>query len=139
MAFTSAQKTSIRFYCGWTARFVQTDTRLEQAISSAENDADVTTQIVALLASLSDIDTKLVDAHKRIKVNKVGSIELPGQMELMSLRSEGRRFAGRLASILGVPIRNDVFSGVPPKNFQTLVGPFGGMGSSGGGNLPPLG
>lgn len=78
------------------------------------SDSDTQALVVGLIASLVDVDAKLLDAHTRLKAKKVGSIELTLDGELMSLRSEGRRFAGRLATILGVEVQHDVFSGKGP-------------------------
>lgn len=134
---TAGQRANVRLYTGWPARFHQTDSRLEQAMNAIDtlgNSDDPTfTDLVALLAALADIDTRLTAAYPRIKALKLGSIDLPGTMEIGLLRSEGRRLAGRLASIMGVEIRHDVFSGNGPRSYATSSGP------SGGGNLPPLG
>jgi hypothetical protein len=140
MALSSTDRARIRWYLGWTQRYLQTDSRLELAMGATDASADALLIIQdtlingGLLASLADIDAKLVNAHKRIKVSKVGTIELPGKMEIGILRSEGRRFVARLASLLGVEVRNDVYSGNLPKMFAGYGGPYGG-----GGNLPPLG
>ena len=110
--FTSAQKANIRLYLGWSARFHQMDSGLEQAMSAIEGEADDSThdQIVALLADIADIETRLTDAYGRLKAAKVGSIDLPGQTEVSVLRSEGRRFVAQLARILSVEVRGDPFS-----------------------------
>lgn len=125
MALSAAQKADIRFYAGWQARYLQLDSRLEQAMNAIElqpeHEAQITNTINAsppgLLALLKDIDTKLRDSHGRLKASVVGSITL-NRAELYQLRSEGRRFVGRLCSILGVCRGEDVF----------------GSGSSGGSN-----
>ena len=134
MALTATQRAQVRLYCGWTARFRQTDSRLEQSMNALDaGDAETITVAAGMLVSLVDIDTKLVDAHKRIKANTVGSIKLTEEKEIGILRSEGRRFAGRLASLLGVEVRHDVFSGNGPSWWSGTNGP------TGGGNLPPRG
>ena len=79
-----------------------------------------------LLASIKDIDTKLVSAHGRLKAMKVGSIGLPGSGEITELKREGRRFIGRVADILGVPVLGDYFGGSSRRAF---AGP-GGVGPS---------
>ena len=81
-----------------------------------------------ILAELVAIDLKLEDAHKRIKANKVGSIDLPIQNEIRMLRSEGRRHVSRMATVLGVEVRHDVFSGGSNRNRAG----YGGL--AGGGN-----
>lgn len=129
--FTSGQKANIRLYLGWSARFHQFDSRLEQAMSAIDNEMDDSTHdiIVAKLASLASIDTRLTDALGRIKALKVGSIDLPGAMELGLLRSEGRRFVGQLAATLGVEVRHDVFRGGGPRSFATHEGLIPGGGN----------
>lgn len=116
MALSEAQRADIRYYCGYSARYLQTDVSLEQAMWAIEtqpaHEAQITNAITGdppgLIALLKDIDAKLRGAHARLKATEVGSIRL-NQGEIAMLRSEGRRFASRLCSILGVEKRNDVF------------------------------
>lgn len=133
MALTATERAQVRLYCGWSARFRQTDSRLEQSMNALDmGDAATLTIVSGLLLSLVDIDTKLVDAHKRIKAQAVGSIKLTLDKEIGLLRSEGRRFAGRLASLLGVEIRQDVFAGKGPSYWASAYGVHNS-------NLPPRG
>jgi len=91
-----------------------------------------------LLASCVDIDTKLLTTDDELEVKKVGTIELVVAEKVALLRSNGRKFAGRLAALLGVPVRHDVFSGQGPRGpFMGMAGTGGMLG--GGSNLPPLG
>jgi hypothetical protein len=73
--------------------------------------------VVALLVSLADIDTKITACYSRLKALKVGAITLPGHGELMALRSEGRKFTGRLAAKLGVPVISDAWGSGGPTAF----------------------
>jgi hypothetical protein len=148
---TGFQRAQIRLYLGWSARFHQMDSALEQAMNAvdANQTDDDTYNLITratndpngpgLLASLVDVDTKLLATDQELEVKKVGSIELVVQEKVGTLRSNGRKFAGRLAALLGVPVRHDVFSGTAPR------GPFMGMAGAGmglpglGGNLPPMG
>lgn len=125
MALTDEQKADIRYYLGWPERFHQTDSRLEQAMSAVAAQPEGEALLIAGIASCQDIDTKLVDAHGRLKALKVGSINLPGGQEIEKLRDEGRRFAGRMANTLGVEVRYDVFGGSGPK-VATHGGSYGG-------------
>lgn len=110
MALTATQRADVRLTLGWPAQFHQTNSRLEQAMNALDTEPEHEAQVIALLASVVDIDTKLVDAHKRLKAVKVGSINLDTlRSEIAGLRMEGRRFVARLASILGVPTQNDYF------------------------------
>ena len=113
---TEAQQALVRYYCGYTGRFRQFDTRLEQAMRAIstlpESEALITNDLYAetpgLLACCQDIDTKLTASHRRLKVGKVGPIEL-NPREISMLRDEGRRFVGRLCQLLGVERGNDAF------------------------------
>jgi hypothetical protein len=122
MALTATQEAKVRYYLGWSARFHQSDSRLEMALSALPSEAESETLIVAALVRVEDIDTKLTDAHGRLKAMKVGSIDLPGHREVETLRSEGRRWVGRIASTLGVEVRQDVFSGALPNGFADPAG-----------------
>jgi hypothetical protein len=133
LALTSAQKADIRYFLGWSARFQQTDSRLEQAMSAIATVPDSEALVITAIASCKTIDTNLVDAWKRLKAIKVGSIALPVRNEINTLRSEGRRFASRIASTLGVEIRADVFSGTSYRGYAT----YGGVRP--GGNYAPQG
>jgi len=88
-------------------------------MNAVDDTAAELAQVVALLVSLADIDTRLTACYGRLKALKVGSIELPGHGELMALRSEGRKFSGRLAAKLGVAIINDAWSGGGPNAFAS--------------------
>lgn len=110
MALTDAQRAEVRLVLGWPARFHQTNTRLEMAMDALTTEPEHEAQVIALLASVADIDTKLLAAHKRLKAVQVGTITMsPLRTEIAGLRMEGRRFVGRLASIVGVPVMNDYF------------------------------
>ena len=122
MAWTLTQKAQVRLYLGWSARFWQTDSRLEQAMNAIDDKAEELTICTGLLTSLADIDTRMTACYSRLKALQVGRITLPGHGELMALRSEGRRLSGRLASMLGVAIRHDVWSGRGPSAFSSYDG-----------------
>ena len=126
MALTGTQKAQVRYYLGWSARYFQFDSRLEQAMDSIAGVADSEALVVAALATLADIDASLLDAHSRLKAKAVGSITLPGGQELALLRSEGRRFVGRIAATLGCEVRFDVFGGGTYTGFASFDGIGGG-------------
>ncbi len=142
MALTDIQKANIRMYLGWSGRWHQSDSRLEQAMSAIETEPEHERQLtnpdpapvgeeIGVLTRLSDIDTKLNDAHGRLKALKVGSIDLPAHREIEMLRKEGRRYVGRMAAILGVEVRQDVYSSTKPRTFQGPFGLYGGGGNYG--------
>lgn len=124
MALSEAQRIEVRTYLGWSDRFHQTDSRLEQALNAIDLRPDSLAKVVALLASITDIETKLEDAHGRLKARNVGSIALEAEIELGALRSEGRRFVGRMSVLLGVECRHDVFSGSLPTFRAGWGGPL---------------
>ena len=111
MALTGPQKAKCRQYLGWAFGFNDRDSHLEQSFSGLETKPDeellLTDTLVngGLIASLEDIDAKLVLAHKRLKASKVGDIVLNAQ-EVKALCKEGNRFVGRLARLLGVEVRD---------------------------------
>lgn len=132
---TEAQQASIRFYTGYTGRFRQFDTRLDQSMraiqTTPETEALVTNALTTtppgLLALLQDIDNKLTAAHGRLRASKVGSIEL-NSSEIFMLRAEGRRHVGRLCALLGVERGEDVFG----EGRGAFASATGGMGYGGG-------
>ena len=96
MPLTEAEKAKIRMYMGWSPRFHQFDTALEQAINVVDNLTEVLTLIQnplagsppGVLAVLEDIDAKILAAHSRLKATKVGSIATNPD-EVRQLRDEG--------------------------------------------------
>ena len=80
-----------------------------------------------ILANIDDIQTKLRDAHGRLRANKVGTIELRPQ-EVYQLRKEGSRWVKDLARILGVETRN---GGIFGNAFVEGFASHGGLTSGG--------
>ncbi len=122
MALTATQQAKVRYYLGWSARFHQTDSRLEMALSALSTEPESETLVITALGKCEDIDTRLEDAYGRIKAAKVGSIDLPGHKEVETLCIQGRRWVGRIAATLGVEVRQDVFSGSLPRGFAGFDG-----------------
>jgi putative ubiquitin-RnfH superfamily antitoxin RatB of RatAB toxin-antitoxin module len=120
MAFTDAQRASIRLYLGWAGRWFQTDFQLEQAMDSAT--AETQALVVVELANCATADTAINSASlathfKAASVgNAQGGIVLQGADELELLRNRGRQAAGRIAAMLGVGIRHDAFSAAGPRS-----------------------
>jgi hypothetical protein len=121
MALTEEQKFKLRLYLGWSERFHQHDSALEQAFSALESRPSAENGTIALLAECERIDSAITAAEGRLKATTVGSIEL-NTMEINQLRDRGRQFVGRIASILGVEVRNDVFSGALPTARASAFG-----------------
>jgi hypothetical protein len=126
--FTAVERAKIRWYLGWSARFHQADSRLEQAMNAVDMETTDATHdlITAQLTAMDAIGTKITQAYDRLKALKVGSIDLPGHGEIGMLRSEGRRLGGQLAAALGVETRPDVWSGTGNKSFAGWNGLEGG-------------
>lgn len=126
--FTAVERAKIRWYLGWSARFHQSDSRLEQAMNAVDMEPTDATRdlIIANLTAMDAINTKITQAYDRLKALKVGSIDLPAHGEIGMLRSEGRRLGGQLAACLGVETRHDVWSGTGNKSFAGWNGLEGG-------------
>lgn len=146
MALAPAEKVRIRSYLGYGARFHQMDSSLEQAFNAVDNDADALSYIQrtlsdplgpGLLASIADIDVKLVGADDTLLVDQAGTTKLNAPQQVSLLRSKGRMFIGRLAALLGVRQREDYFAGQAARG--PMMGIAGSGGDFGGGNMPRLG
>jgi hypothetical protein len=129
VALTAAERADIRFFCGWSARFRQTDSRLEQAMNALDGDATtillftntITATPPGLLALARDVLTQIKNSTKRLKASKVGSIEL-NSMEMEQLRDLGRQYTNEMCAILGVARRVDVFAASGANSFAGLDG-----------------
>ncbi len=141
MGFTPTQKATLRLRLGYSERYKDVDSALEFALRSFESsEAEIVAMqglIESELAVCVAIDGLITGAIPRLQAVKVGTIELPGGMEIAQLRSLGRQAVGRICTVLGVERRHDVFSGNAPKSRQGTRGTF--YPSGGGSNLPPLG
>lgn len=125
MAFTDPEKALIREYLGWGARFGRTDTGLEGAMSAIETQPAEEARARAHLVELQRIDAAITASESRFKASVVGSITLnPG--ELSRLRSRGEERVGRLATLLGVEVRNNPFAASLPRWRAGYGGPMGG-------------
>ena len=139
-ALSETQKQKCRLYLGYSGRWHQTFTELEQAMDSVNSQAAsiasptydsanaLIGEISAVLDQLAATDKQLIGssassyadgAKKRQKFDKAEDVTFRGPVELAALRSEGRMLVNRLALLLGVPVNGDV---------------FGSGASSGGGN-----
>lgn len=115
MALTLAQKADVRTSLGWSAQFAQTDNALENAFDGLAANPEHEALVVTLLTDIAAVKAQLIDARKRLKGKKVGSIELDAfQHEMAALRWDGMRLTGELAAIMGVERRHNIFgSGTP--------------------------
>lgn len=127
MAFTDAEKTSIREYLGWSSRFSQTDDTLARAIAAIETQPSDENRARDHLAELARVDAAITACEARLKASTVGSINL-NSAELSQLRSRGEERVGRLSTLFGVETRNNPFR---PGGVRWRGGYFG---PQGGGN-----
>lgn len=125
MAFTDTEKATIRMYMGWSARFGQTDTALERAMSAIETQPADETLARIHLAELARIDAAITACEARFKADQVGTIKL-SQSELSRLRSRGEERVGRLATLFAVEVRNNAFAADLPRWRGGSMGPSGG-------------
>jgi hypothetical protein len=125
VAFTDDEKATIRMYLGWSARFAQTDTALERAMSAIEQMPADLTLARAHLAELARIDAAITACESRFKADQVGSIKL-SQTELSRLRSRGMERVGRMATLFGVEVRDNAFAPDLPRWRGGFLGPIGG-------------
>ncbi|HUS27602.1 MAG TPA: hypothetical protein VMZ53_03815 [Kofleriaceae bacterium] len=122
---TDEEKASIRMYMGWSARFAQTDTALERAMSAIDGMPADLALVRVHLTELARIDAAIQACEARFKADQVGSITL-SQSELPRLRSRGMERVGRLATLLGVEVRDNAFSPDLPRWRGGHGGPSGG-------------
>lgn len=127
MALTATQRAQVRTVLGWSAQYSQTDNKLENAFDGLATEPEHEALVIAALADVDLIEAQMVDARKRLKAVKVGSIGLDTyRSEMMALRDEGRRVVGKIAVIMGVEVRHDIFSPHGPQRVG-YNGPVGGL------------
>lgn len=113
MSLTAAQETEVYKWLGATPMWRQVDPSIRNALLSLTTFADVNLEalIAAELTALNDIDAKMVTAANRLKFKRVEDVEFNVGGEIVELRAQGRMHVQRLARLLGVTVRADVFSG----------------------------
>lgn len=122
---TDEEKSDIRMYMGWSARFAQTDTALERAFSSIDMMPADLAKVRVHLTELARIDAAITASEARFKADEVGTIKL-SQTELPRLRSRGMERVGRLATLLGVEVRDNAFGPDLPRFRAGRTGTIGG-------------
>jgi hypothetical protein len=130
MAFTNAEKASIRNFLGWNARWVQFDSALERAfafVESASDGGDTSSEDLArsLLASITSIQTEIDGTHPRFKATQVGTIKL-NPAEVAQLVDRGESYIGQLARVFGVPVYGRALRADLPTGGGGPWGPTGG-------------
>lgn len=111
MALTNAQKVSCRYWLGYSGRFYQVDSALEQAMAAIA-DADLEARIAAVLTELDALDAKRADVRSRAGIRQVDEIVFQDGKAagLDAIRTEGTMLVGRLAALFGVDVRRNPFS-----------------------------
>lgn len=109
MAFTSAEKTRILFYLGYS--LYEDSGPAWRAINGLDAREAAAGGIVRQL--LEDINDVLVQHKKTIALSKAiedGSIKLRAHYSLDHLRRLGRQYVNQLATFIKVSIESDIFS-----------------------------
>lgn len=133
MAFTEADRVSIREYLGFGSIFLQADPRLENAITAVQSVADGGTRptsdaenaLKALITRLKAIDTSLDALNDQSGATSVDEIKLDAARETYRLKMHARSLVHRLARILDTYPRSDIYSASPgmlpsyPFNMRT--------------------
>lgn len=125
MSLTDDEKARVRMYLGWSARFGQTDTALERAMSAIEQQPADLALAREHLAELARIDTSIRASESRLKASQVGTITLNAG-ELSALRSRGEERVGRLATLFAVETRNNAYRPGGVAWRGGYLGPIGG-------------
>lgn len=111
MALTNAQKVAIRKWLGYSGRYFQTDTVLEQAMAAIA-DPDLEAEIATLLAELATVDARRATVRDTGGLKQVDEVVFQDG-SISSLRAvleEGSMLVARLAAMLGVDVRHNPFS-----------------------------
>lgn len=142
MAFDEVELTALRSFLGWPDRYLETDSALQRGLEAIQARSETEAEVRRLLGQAEAVWDRIVgdgesgdDAEPgvfvRLQATKVGSIELDGAAELDRLRSIGRQVVGRIASLIGIEVRHDVWTGSGPAHRSSHFGPLGG-----GGEIP---
>lgn len=116
MAFTTAEAVQIRKYLGVPSINRYRDPRLEGAIEVVGADTDAATEVRAILAAITNVETTLTSALSTAGLKRAEDIEWyqassgsSGSSVVEAGRSEGRRLCAQLSVLFGVPLVNDAF------------------------------
>jgi len=125
---------------GQPRRYLSVDSALLHAINAVGNDPDSQALVLSLLNDCDRVDAKLKAAQGRLALRSVDKddVVFNPDREIYVLRSEGRRYVGRVARALGIQPRGDCFSGSIDANVPSWT-PLGAMYGGTGGNLTKLG
>lgn len=117
MAFTDAQKVSIRKFLGYPQVYVLSNPRLENAIDVIGGVSERQTYVAGLLGDLDTIDTVLAQAGETNAA--YGAIKKADEVEFYDSSSSGgfasnpvrraQTLVSRLSTAMGVPLNADYF------------------------------
>lgn len=113
MAFTEAQRVSLRTFLGYPDTFTGQDTSLEAAFDVVGTRPATQAAVEDLLARLARIESSLDEAVDNAGLKRAEDIAwYPDGAEFDSKCDAGRRHCARLSVIFNVPIMNDAFGQV---------------------------
>lgn len=112
MAFTSAQKESIRLYLGFPGAFHDLNSRLEGAMITVGNDADASATVVTLLTAIATVEAAIASTGSSSSTQGalkaiVGDVEWyditdgSSSSSTVSARQYGNMLINRLAARFG--------------------------------------
>ena len=112
MAFTTAQKASIRLYLGYPAVHRYANPRLEGALEVIGQDTDSSALVLGILTQLASIETTIQASYQMSGIKRAEDVEFfqtgAGSVVQMQ-RNFGRRLCGQLSIIIGVDLAGDAF------------------------------
>lgn len=128
MALTQAQRSSVRRYLGYSGRYLNFDTILEQAMDLLSSNAADEALAVELIGNCDAVMAEIESTVPKVsKAGAVGSLQLDGAKTLQTLRGHGNGYVSQLSNLLGVPIRNGgAFSTGGSDGYAGYSGPNGG-------------
>lgn len=127
--FSDTEKAQIRLYLGYPDVYLDANSRLESAMVVVETSRpEVVTIVQDLLTKLAAVDDLLTSAASNGGLKRAEDIEWYQGQEIRDKRNEGRRLAGRLSGIFGVPIETDAFGsdGFQGYGFTSRGSQYGG-------------
>ena len=138
MAFSDADKNNIRSFLGYSGRYAQTDSVLEQAMDTIGTDTNAVTEIQGYITDAQAVHTNLKNLRSQFQVAAVDESRLDLAQGVTLMRQEGRRLCGIIAAKLGVRCRHDYFSPTL-RNEAPALGFAGVMGDDNPSGLVKLG
>ncbi len=117
MAFIESDRVALRHFLGFSAIFLQADSRLESAISSVQSIADGGTRptndtelaIKAMVVNLFALEKQMMCLWAQASVSKADEITIDAYRGRQMLCAEGRRLVRGLEVALATRRRGDVF------------------------------